>query len=253
MTSADYRGQAVWIIGASSGIGAALARELSSRGAILALSSRRQDELKALNQKLGSLHTVFALDVTDAEMTFRTARSVLTTFGRIDRVIFLAAAYVPMKIDAVDLAMAKTMVDVNIMGAFNLTSAVLPLLKSQTPKAQLALCASVAGYIGLPGGQPYSATKAAIINLAETLHAECRDTVDIRLVCPGFVRTPLTDKNDFKMPMMIEPERAAKEIADGLQSGRFEIHFPRTFTLFLKMLRLLPYALSLRLTRRIEA
>ena len=106
--------------------------------------------------------------------------------------------------------------------------------------------------MGLPQGQPYSATKAAIINLAESLNTECGDTVDIKLISPGFVRTPLTDKNSFPMPMMMEPEQAARMIADGLLSRRFEIHFPKKFTLLLKALRLLPYALSLRLMRRVK-
>lgn len=115
----------------------------------------------------------------------------------------------------------------------------------------MALCGSVAGYIGLPGGQPYSATKAGVISLAESLYAECGNSFDVKLISPGFVRTPLTDKNAFKMPMIVEPDVAAAAIADGLLTRRFEIHFPRKFTLLLKLLRLLPYRLSLRLTRNI--
>lgn len=248
----SYRDQVVWIIGASSGIGSALAQKLSSRGATLALSARRKEELEKLRSDLGTQHKVFVLDTTDAEATLRTAQAIRTAFGRIDRIIFLAAAYVPMRIDALDLSVAKDIVDINLIGAFNLVHAVLPILKDQQSKGQIALCGSVAGYMGLPGGQPYSATKAAIINLAESLHAECKGAIDIKLISPGFVRTPLTDKNNFQMPMIIEPEQAANEIADGLLSGRFEIHFPRKFTLCLKLLRLLPYALSLRLTRNIH-
>lgn len=252
MSKQSYKDQIVWIIGASSGIGSALARELAARGATLALSSRRKDELENLKAVLGAQHKVFALDVTDPETTLRTAQAIRAAFGRIDRIVFLAAAYAPMKIDALDLAVAKVIIDVNLTGAFNIVHATLPILKTQKPKGQLTLCGSVAGYIGLPGGQPYSATKAAIINLAESLNAECKDTIDIKLISPGFVRTPLTDKNDFNMPMIIEPEQAAKEIADGLLSSRFEIHFPKKFTTFLKILRILPHALSLRLTRNIK-
>lgn len=252
MSKQSYKDQIVWIIGASSGIGSALARELTERGAVLALSSRRKDELESLKESLGQEHKVFALDVTDAETTLRTAQAIRAVFGRIDRIVFLAAAYAPMKIDTLDLAVAKGIVDVNLTGAFNIVHAALPVLKTQKTKGQLALCGSVAGYIGLPGGQPYSATKAAIINLAESLHAECKGTIDIKLISPGFVRTPLTDKNDFDMPMIIEPEQAAKEIADGLLSNRFEIHFPKRFTTFLKILRLFPYTLSLRLIQNIK-
>ena len=247
-----YQNQVVWIIGASSGIGRALAQELSARGAFLALSARRKDELEKLNAELGGRHKVFVLDTTDAAMTLRTAQAISAELGRIDRVIFLAAAYVPMKTAALDIATTKNIVDINLTGAFNLVHAVLPILKNQTTKAQLALCGSVAGYIGLPGGQPYSATKAAIINLAESLHAECKDSIDIKLISPGFVRTPLTDKNNFTMPAIIEPEQAAKEIAQGLLFRRFEVHFPRRFTMFLKLLRWLPYSLTLYITRKID-
>lgn len=247
-----YHNQVVWIIGASSGIGAALAHELSARGATLALSARRKNDLDQLNNKLGDAGCVFPLDVTDADMMKRTAHAIHSQFGRIDRVIFLAAAYAPMKTGELDIAITKNIVDTNLTGAFNLVHAVLPLLKSQHVPAQLALCGSVAGYMGLPGGQPYSATKAAIINLAESLHAECRGRVDIKLISPGFVSTPLTEKNNFKMPMIIQPQQAAQEIAQGLLSSRFEIHFPKKFTSLLKLLRLLPYPLSLRLTRKID-
>ena len=250
--SDHYQDQIIWIIGASSGIGSALARELSVRGAILALSARRKDELEVLKNELGEQNKVFVLDTTDAEMTMRTAQAIRVTFGRIDRIIFLAAAYAPMKIDNLDIAVTKGIIDINVTGAFNVVHAVLPGLKTQKNKGQFALCASVAGYIGLPGGQPYSATKAAIINLAESLHAECKDVIDIKLINSGFVRTPLTDKNDFKMPAIIEPEQAAKEIADGLLSSRFEIHFPKKFTRFLKLLKLLPYLISLQLTQKIK-
>jgi len=243
-----YKNEIVWIIGASSGIGSSLARELAARGATLALSARRKDELEKLASSLDGEHKVFVFDVTDAESFMHAAQDVRNAFGCIDRVIVLAAAYAPMKMDALDMAVIKQIVDVNLTGVFNLAHALISIFKTQKTRGQLALCGSVAGYIGLPGGQPYSATKAAIINLAESLYAECGKDFDVKLISPGFVRTPLTDKNDFKMPMIIEPEQAAKEIADGLLSNSFEIHFPKKFTTFLKFLRLLPYGLSLRIT-----
>ena len=252
MTQQDYKDQIVWIIGASSGIGAALAQELSQRGAILAVSARSGEKLEALKNDLGPQHQAFTFDTADADATSRTAQEVQSAFRKIDRVIFLAAAYTPMQLNALDLAATRQMIDINLMGAFNLLHAVLPILKQQTTRPQLALCGSVAGYVGLPGGQPYSATKAGIINLAETLHSEHSRDIDIKLISPGFVRTPLTDKNDFKMPMMIEPEQAAKAIAEGLLKKSFEIHFPRKFTLFLKLLQLLPYGIALPLLTKIK-
>ncbi len=245
----SFKGHIVWIIGASSGIGRALAVEIAAGGAILALSARRKEELEVLRSELGQQHMIYPLDVTDSDLTFRTAQAIRAGLGRIDRVIFMSASYTPMQLDALNMQVSKHMLDVNLFGALGVVNAVLPIMKEQK-SGQIALCGSVAGYVGLPGGQPYSATKAAIINLAETLRAECPKSIDVKLISPGFVRTPLTDKNDFSMPMIITPEAAAKAIASGLQSKAFEIHFPKKFTLLLKFLRLLPYSLALPLIRK---
>ncbi len=244
----NYKDQVVWIIGASSGIGRALAVKLASQGARLALSARRKDELDRLTTTLGQAHKSFALDVTDAELCANTASTIQALFGRIDRIIFLAAAYMPMKLDALDLAATKQIIDVNLLGAFHIISAILPLLKEQG-FGQIALCGSVSGYTGLPGGQPYGASKAGIINLAESLHAELPRGIDVKLISPGFVRTALTDKNNFEMPMIINAEQAAKNIACGLLTSRFEIHFPKRFTFLLKLLPILPYLIALKITQ----
>jgi short-subunit dehydrogenase len=245
-----YKNEIIWIIGASSGIGYALAVELAAQGATLALSARRKDELEKLKEHIGERHMIYPLDVADTDLTLRTAKAIHAANGRIDRVIFMSAAYTPMQLDALDMLVTRHMVDVNIIGAFNVVHAVLPLLKEQK-SGQIALCGSVAGYTGLSGGQPYSATKAAVMNLAESLHAECPNHINVKLVSPGFVRTPLTDKNNFSMPMIITPDAAAKAIASGLHSKRFEIHFPKKFTLMLKFLRLLPYGLAFKITRKL--
>lgn len=244
----SYKGEIIWIIGASSGIGAALAGELSARGATLALSARRKEALESLKNSLGDSHKIFAVDVTDAELLARTAKAIRAAFGRIDRVIFLAAAYTPMKIDSLDLAMTRQIIDVNLLGAFHVLDAVLPILREQQ-NGQIALCGSVAGYTGLPDGQPYSLTKAAIINLAESLRTDLPKAIDVKLISPGFVKSELTDKNDFKMPMIITAESAAVYIADGLLKTAFEVHFPKRFTLWLKLLRILPYRLAFRITK----
>ena len=246
-----YKNEIIWIIGASSGIGYALAVELAAQGATLALSARRKEELEQLKQTIGERHMIYPLDVSDTELVIRTAKAIHAGSGRIDRVIFMAAAYTPMQLDALDMLVTKHMVDVNILGAFNVVHAVLPLFKEQK-SGQIALCGSVAGYVGLSGGQPYSATKAAVLNIAESLVLECPKHIDVKLISPGFVRTALTDKNDFSMPMIITPEAAAKAIAGGIRSKRFEIHFPKRFTLILKLLRVLPYALAFRITRKFK-
>ncbi len=245
----SFKGDIVWIIGASSGIGRALAVEIAAGGAILALSARRKEELEVLRAELGQQHMIYPLDVTDSDLTLRTAQAIRAGLGRIDRVIFMSAGYTPMRLNALDMQVVRHMIDVNLFGALGVVNAVMPIMKEQK-SGQIALCGSVAGYVGLPGGQPYSATKAAIINLAETLRAECPKRIDVKLISPGFVRTPLTDKNDFSMPMIITPEAAARAIAGGLQSKAFEIHFPKKFTFLLKLLRLLPYGLSLPLIRK---
>ena len=243
-----FHQEVIWIVGASSGIGRALAVHLAAQGARLVLSARSREALEALKAELGEGHLIYPLDIADIQQTQLTAQAIRAAVSRIDRVIFLAAVYTPMPLASLDLAATRHMIDVNLFGAFNLIHAVLPLLKAQN-KGQIALCASVAGYVGLPDGQPYSATKAGLINLAESLRAECGPGLDIKLINPGFVQTPMTDKNDFSMPMMVRPEAAAKAIADGLIARPFEIHFPKLFTWGMKLLRALPYIFSLPLTR----
>ncbi|MBM3617877.1 MAG: SDR family NAD(P)-dependent oxidoreductase [Alphaproteobacteria bacterium] len=245
-----YYGKHIWIIGASSGIGAALAMQLAEEGARLTLSSRSEDALAQLKYELpGTAHKVLPLDVRDDEAVREAAQEVAAGF--VDSVIFLAALYEPMELESLDMRATAAMVDVNLMGAFRVINAVIPILKKQG-KGQFALCGSVAGYAGLPNAQPYSATKAAIRNLAESLKAELHGQggIDIRLISPGFVRTPLTDKNRFPMPCILEPDEAARYIADGLAGDDFEIHFPKRFTLMLKFLAFLPYPLYFRLMKR---
>ena len=233
-----YADKYIWIIGASSGIGYALAVELAAQGATLALSARSKDKLNTLNDELGGGHVVLPLDVTDTKGFEITAKTIQDTFPRLDGAIFMAATYNPASLENLDIKDAHQMVNINLNGALNTVHAVLPVLKKQG-MGQLVLCASVVGYRGLPNAQPYSATKAAMINLAESLYIEERG-LDIKVINPGFVRTPLTDKNDFKMPMIIESKEAAEIIARELQTKRFEIHFPKRLTFFMKLLRILP-------------
>ncbi|MGB0844642.1 MAG: SDR family NAD(P)-dependent oxidoreductase [Alphaproteobacteria bacterium] len=257
MASANksYKDQVVWIIGASSGIGRALAVELHTRGAKLVLSARRQDELEKLNAELGGQHFCQSLDIGDQASLQAAVGEIHTQFGRIDRTVLLASIYQPMKINALDLKKVSQIVDVNLKGAFNTLSVLSSVLDAQANRgdmAQLAVTASVAGYIGLPNSQPYAATKAATISLVESYRAEAKKGVDVRLICPGFVETPMTGVNEFPMPMIIRPEAAAKEIADGLAGKKFEIHFPKKFTFMLKLISALPYWLALPIISRLR-
>lgn len=237
----------VWIIGASSGIGAALAHELSRRGANLILSARRNNELERVSSGLSASTVIAPVDVSDA----KGLKKIAQEHGPFDCVIFLAALYNPGLVENMNLDESSLMVDINIKGALNTIDAVYPVMR-QAHKGQIVLCGSVAGYCGLPNSQPYSLTKAAIMSLAQSLRIEAEQhNIDIKLISPGFVRTPLTDKNNFDMPMIMEPEEAARIIADGLTASAFEIHFPRRFTWIVKLLSILPYPLFFRITRGI--
>ena len=229
----------IWIIGASSGIGAALARHYA--GAELILSARPSDRLDAICAELGA--RALPMDIgARAEI-----EAACESLQGVDKIIHLAALYDPGLIAELDPSRAEDLVRVNLMGSFHLAQLAPKALRAG---GQLAFCGSVAGYIGLPRGQIYSATKAAVASLAESLQAE-RPDLDIRLICPGFVETPMTAVNAFEMPMRVSAETAAAAIAKGLAGGSFEIHFPKGFTRIMKLLRALPYAISLKITRRL--
>ncbi len=240
------RGKNIWIIGASSGIGAALAKVLNERGARLILSARSEERVRKVSENLSSETIFLPLDITEVEQI----KSALGKIEKLDAVIFLAATYQPGSFQNKSLEVSQAIVDVNFKGMLNVVHVVMPRLQKQG-NGQLVLCGSVAGYRGLPNAQPYSATKAAIINFAESLYAENKGTgIDVKLISPGFVRTPMTDKNDFKMPMIIEPSQAAEAIANGMTRPGFEIHFPKRFTFFMKFLALLPYPLYFAIARK---
>ncbi|MFK8068444.1 MAG: SDR family NAD(P)-dependent oxidoreductase [Gammaproteobacteria bacterium] len=248
----DYQDKYIWIIGASSGIGRALAHELANRGATLTLSARNRSALEELAMELEGAHRVISLDVADTDSVLNASRSINSVFPRLDSVIFMAGIYQPMTLDNLDMDSLQQLVEINLVGAFNVVHAVLPILSAQK-NGQIALCGSVSGYTGLPNGQPYSATKAAIINLAESLRAETRNKgIDVKLINPGFVKTPMTELNNFSMPMIIEPEDAANIIATQLQSNRFEIHFPKKFSCIMKILTFLPYNLYFYLMTKLD-
>lgn len=240
-----------WIIGASSGIGAALAQSLARRGEVLGLSGRDPAALEAVRQSLpGQGHRCLPLDVRDPATLAAGFDALEQAWPRFDRVVFMAGIYEPMALTDLDVLQVEQIVSVNLAGAFNLISVALPKLLLQKSRAQLAFCASVAGYRGLPNAQPYGATKAGLINLVESLKVEQGERLDVRLISPGFVATRLTDKNGFDMPFRLSPEEAGERIAKGLTRLGFELHFPRRFTWMMKALASLPYRLYWPLARR---
>lgn len=241
----DWHGRRVWLVGASSGIGAALAAELAARGARLALSARSAEGLQALG--LDAL--LLPCDATDRAALEQARAQLLAAWGGVDLVFWLAGDYVPMQLADLDLARAERVIEINFSAALRLLDCVRSDLR---PGGGLVLVASVAGYRGLPQALCYGPGKAALIHLAECLYQELHPQgIGIWLVNPGFVATRLTARNDFHMPALLSPQQAACALLAGMRRPRFEIHFPRRFTCVLKLLRLLPYRWYFPLVRRI--
>lgn len=244
----NWQGQRVWVIGASYGIGAALARRLINDGARVAMSARSRDLLDAIAE--GNDAMVEVLDVTEAASVAKAARHILAAWGGIDLVLIVAGTHVEMRADTFDLARAKRLFDVNVIGVLNCLDAVLPTLRAQR-HGGVAIVSSVAGYRGLPRALIYGPTKAALINLAESLYLDLAPQgIGVYLINPGFVDTPLTQKNEFKMPALIPADKAAELTLAGIAAGEFEIHFPRRFTNLLRLLRTLPYPAYFAAVRR---
>lgn len=245
----DWRGVRVWLVGASTGIGAALARALAARGARLALSARDAERLDGVAHDCdGAL--ALPMDVTREGDYARVLADIVATWGGVDVVIFNAGTYAPLRAWEMTPAAARQTIAVNLLGVMDGAAAVIPTLLQQG-KGAIAIVGSVAGYGGLPKAIAYGASKAALINFSETLYLDLAPRgVSVFLVSPGFVATPLTAQNDFHMPALIQPEAAAEAIIDGFARGRFEIDFPKRFTRVLRAMRLLPYRLYFALVRK---
>ena len=250
--SIKWERKKIWIVGGSSGIGLSLSEMLLKRGATVAISARRRERLESIQEQFRERAVIATADVksvSDLDLCFN---KIKKTVGDLDIVIYLAANYVPMRSFDFNYNTAKDIVDVNFMGFINLFSLIIPYYIQQKG-GTIAVVSSVAGYRGLPNSLVYGATKAALINLAETMYLDLKPKgIDVHLINPGFVKTALTDKNKFNMPMIIEPEEAAKSIIKGIEKGEFEIHFPKTFTLLMKFVRLLPYKLYFYLIKKLE-
>ena len=241
----NWQGKRVWLLGASSGIGAALAKELARRGANVAISARKADKLLALNIPDA---LILPCDATNVASLAGARKQLLLAWLGVDLVIYLAGDYVPMRADSFDLAKAETVFEVNFLAAMRLTAAVLPDLKAG---GGIAFVASVAGYRGLPKALAYGPGKAALIHFAEVLHLDLSPkNIGVWVINPGFVATQLTAQNNFDMPALMTPEAAAIATVNGLKRGNFEIHFPKRFTLFMKFMALLPYRLYFPFIRR---
>ena len=231
-----------WITGASTGIGRVLALRLARDGWRVAASARGAEHLRTLESEGGGAVQIYPLDVTDAGAAADVAVEIMRDLGPIDLVVANAGTHAATPAAGFDAAVVRRLVEVNLLGAANTLAAAMPDMIRRRA-GQIAVVASVAGYRGLPSAAAYSASKAALIALAEGLKFDLdRVGVKIQVINPGFVRTPLTDRNPFPMPFLMEPEDAAKAIFDGMNKRKFEIAFPTPFVLILKILRMLPYS-----------
>ena len=238
----DWRGRVVWIVGASSGIGRATASQLHAAGARVVVSARGA---AALNDFVaghpGSV--ALPLDVADRAATAAALQQLLSLHGKLDLAMYCAGHYKAMRATEFDLDEMQRHLQVNYVGAMYMLDAVLKTVIAQG-HGHISLVSSVAGYRGLPKAMAYGPTKAALQQLAETLYLDLHPLgIGVSVINPGFVATPLTAGNAFTMPALLTPEQAATHILRGWARGRFDIHFPKRFTLWLKLLRLLPYRL----------
>ena len=233
-----------WVTGASSGIGRGVALELARRGWRVAATARRAGELEALAREAQGLKGSIAAypgDVTDAAAMEAVCAEIGQAHGPVALAFLNVGTYVPDRPGAFGGAGFRQTIEVNVFGTLHCLSPLLARMRARG-KGQIAVNASVAGYGGLPRAAAYGASKAALINMAESLKIElANDGVTLQVVNPGFVRTPLTDENTFPMPFLVELDDAARRICDGFERGGFEITFPRRLSWILKALNLLPY------------
>jgi len=248
----DWRGRRVWLVGASSGIGLACAKALQAAGAHVLVSARdlgTLSEWAATCKSQGLPVELLSLDVTDALQVKYVARQVAAG-GKLDFVLYCAGHYRAQRATEFDLTDMLRHQDVNYNGLLRVLDAVLPLFLQQG-SGHISVVSSVAGWRGLPNGLAYGPTKAAVTHVAETLYMDLQDKgIGVSVVNPGFVATPLTAQNNFQMPALITPEQAATAMLAGWAEGLFDIHFPKRFTAWLKLLRLLPYRAYFALVRR---
>jgi len=230
----------IWITGASSGIGKALAIKFAENGWAVAASARRENllnELKHINQNIHS----FPLDVTKIDECKLVAKNIIKQFKNINICVFGTGIHDPKSEKKFNLDKIREIMEVNYFGTMNSINSIYDYF-SEKKNGQISIISSVAGYRGLPAAGAYCASKSALTSFTESLYFEMkRINVRVSLISPGFIKTPMTDVNDFRMPMIKSPEFAAEEIYNGLINDKsFEIHFPKTFTFMMKIIQILP-------------
>ena len=241
----------IWITGASSGIGKSLALKFANEGWQVAASARREDLLNQLSESNQNI-SPFPLDVTSRENCEEIFEKIKNKFESIDTCFFSTGTWDPKKEKEIDIDQMKKVMEVNFFGTLNCIKAVEMYFKEKK-NGNISIVSSIAGYRGLPNSTGYGASKAALNNLAESLYFDFgRYNVRVSLISPGFIKTPMTDKNQFKMPFLKTPEFAAEKIYNGLINGSsFEIDFPKELTLILKFLKILPDKIYFKLIRKL--
>ena len=244
----------IWITGASSGLGREVARQYAAAGHTVCVSARSREALDELAQECrgesGSI-AVFPLDVTEPDGASACLAAIRTQVGLPQLSILNAGTHIENPVTRIDASIYRKLMDVNYIGTVTCLEAIVPDY-IEAGSGKIAVVSSVAGYRGLPNASAYGASKAALINMCEALQPELKaHGVDMALINPGFVRTPLTDKNEFPMPFLMEVDKAAERVVRGLAGNRFEITFPRRFTWMLKFLRILPIGLYLRMMKNL--
>ncbi len=235
-----------WVTGASSGIGAEICKQLAAEGVVVAASARNAEALNALGRDIHA----FPLDVSNEKAVADTFVAIEAAHGPIDLIIAGAGTYTPASAADFRTEMFRRMYEVNYLGVINVLAATLPTFRSRRA-GHVSWIASVSGYRGLPKAAAYGPTKAALINLAESLKPELdRDGVKVSVINPGFVRTPMTSVNDFEMPFLMEPADAARATIAGLAKNKFEVAYPTPFVAIMKFGRLLPYRIFFWISRK---
>lgn len=232
-----FKDKIIWIIGGTSGIGEALASQLNEAGAKVIASGRTSKN--------------YNFDVNDLAKIKIVKSQILTDFGKIDIMIYASGAYSPMSSSEIKIEEARNIIRTNFEGAVNVLSEIIPYFLEKK-SGHIAIISSLAGYFGLPNAFGYSSSKAALTNLTESLRIELKRTnIKVQLISPGFVKTRLTDKNNFKMPFIITADKAAEIIINGLTSNKFEIHFPKIFSYWFKFLEILPRRIRIFLLSKV--
>ena len=240
----------IWITGASSGIGKSVAEKFADEGWKVAVSARRKELLDELAKNTNIVS--FPLDVTNRNQINEVFKNILDNFGELDICLFSSGTYEPKDEQNIDPDKIKNVINVNFIGVIDCVKSVERYFKDKK-SGHISIVSSIAGYRGLPNSSGYGPSKAALTNFSESIYFDFKKFgVRVSVVSPGFIKTPLTDKNEFPMPFLKTPEYAAEKIFNGLvKSSAFEIHFPKGLTLTLKFLRILPYRLYLFLVDKL--